>query len=291
MTAIIRHSGLTALRAAAYNFAPFTFTEPEMGGSARGRVIPLSPARRVVCELMRHARRVPSLPLSRECDVRVLAAARKRSGPGASWVGLFMKAYGVVAQRHPALRRAYIPYPYPRLYEHPHSTCTVLVEREWHGDPVVLGAKVVSPETAPLALIDEHLRRFREDDVWSVSPFRQVLRLGGQPWPLRRFAFWSSLYFSGAKRAKRFGTFMLSSLGAQGVEQQHPLTPLTTYLTFGPIRADGRVTAKLIYDHRVIDGRQVARALVDLEHVLNTTLADELRAAAPREARLFGALS
>ncbi len=194
-----------------------------------------------------------------------------------SWTGLFMKAYGLAARRHPVLRRAYIPYPYARLYEHPRSDCTVLIEREWEGEPIVLGAKVISPETTSLTQIDEHLRRFREDNVLSISPFRQVLRLGRQPWPLRRFAFWSSLYLSGYKRAKRFGTFMMSSLGAHGVEQMHPLTPLTTYLTFGPIQPDGRVTIKVIYDHRVMDGRHVARVLVDLEQLLNTTLADEVR--------------
>ncbi len=254
-----------------------------MASSPRGKVIPLSPARRIVDELLHHAKHIPSLPLARDCRIEALVNAR-RTGTGVSWTGLFMKAYGLVAQRHPVLRRAYIPYPYARFYEHPHSTCTVLIEREWKGEPVVLGAKVIAPETTPLALLDEHLRRFRDDDVLSISPFRQVLRLGRQPWALRRFAFWSSLYFSGYKRAKRFGTFMMSSLGAQGVEQIHPLTPLSTYLTFGPIQADGRVTIKVIYDHRVMDGRHVARVLVDLEHILNTTLAEEVRAPQSRAA-------
>lgn len=255
-----------------------------MASSPRGKVIPLSPARRMVDELLHHAKQVPSLPLARDCRIDVLADARKRAGTGVSWTGLFMKAYGLTALRHPVLRRAYIPYPTAKLYEHPRSDCAVLIEREWQGEPVVLGAKVISPETTPLTLIDEHLRRFREDDVLSVSPFRQVLRLGRQPWLLRRFVFWSSLYFSGYKRAKRFGTFMMSSLGAQGVEQMHPLTPLTTYLTFGPVQPDGRVTIKVVYDHRVMDGRHVARVLVDLEHVLNTTLAEEVRGARARAA-------
>lgn len=253
-----------------------------MSTSPRGRTIPLTPARRMVNELLHHGRKVPSVPLARDCCIGALADARRRAGSGVSWVAVFMKAYALVAQRHPALRRAYLPYPWARLYEHPRSNCAVLIEREWGGEPVVLAAKVISPETTPLALIDNHLRRFREDDVLSISPFRQVLRLGRQPLLLRRFAFWSSLNFSGYKRAKRFGTFMMSSLGAHGVDQMHPIAPLTTYLSFGPVRADGRLTVKVIYDHRVMDGGQVARALVDLEHVLNTTLAAEVRGLTPR---------
>jgi pyruvate/2-oxoglutarate dehydrogenase complex dihydrolipoamide acyltransferase (E2) component len=73
------------------------------------------------------------------------------------------------------------------------------------------------------------------------------------------------------------GTFVISSLGNYGVEQMHPLTALTTYFTFGPISPAGEVTLKVIYDHRVMDGRAVARVLVRLEEVLNGAVLDELR--------------
>ena len=70
----------------------------------------------------------------------------------------------------------------------------------------------------------------------------------------------TTLNLSGFKRAKRLGTFTISSLGNLGVEQHHPISPLTTYLTFGPISASGEVNVKIIYDHRVMDGRTVAVA-------------------------------
>jgi hypothetical protein len=230
---------------------------------------PLSPARRMVDEFMAHAKRVPSLPLGRWFDLAAVAAARRAARPSPSWTALFMKAYGTVARRHPGLRQAYIPYPWPHLYEHPSSECAVLVEREYAGEQVVLGAKLRGPEEMTLAEIDGHLRRLRETPVEEVSEFRQTLRLGRLPWLLRRFTFWQSLYLSGFKRAKRFGTFMISSLGNLGVEQFHPLTALTTYLTYGPIDDAGRCFVKVIYDHRVLDGRGVARVLVDLEAAMH----------------------
>ena len=83
---------------------------------------------------------------------------------------------------------------------------------------------------------------------------------------------------SGVKRSKRFGTFGLSSYGALGAEQIHPISPLTTTLTYGPIDPlTGRVIVKLIYDHRVLDGAYVARRLRDVEDVLNGPILDELR--------------
>src|SRR5262249_23944394 len=145
-------------------------------------------------------------------------------------------------------------------------------ERAWQGEQVVLAAKIRAPENSTLAALDGHLRYFKEAPVLEVSSFRQLLRLGRLPGFIRRFTFWHSLYLSGFKRAKRLGTFMISSLGSLDVEQHHPLTPLTTYFTFGPISPEGEVTAKIIYDHRVLHGRCVARCLQTLDEVLRTTL-------------------
>lgn len=242
----------------------------------RGRTIPLSLGRRLVCDLLHHAKRVPSLPLSRDCRIGAIVQARANVDSPPSWTAIFMKAYAIVAGRFPELRRALIPYPWARLYEHPRSDCAILVERSIDGEPTVLAAKIIDPSTMPLKQIDEHLQRFRQDDLESISPFRQLLRLGRMPRLLRRLVFWTSLYFCGFRRAKRFGTFMMSSLGNHGVEQMHPLTPLTTYFTFGPVRPDGMVNLKIIYDHRVMDGRIVARALVDIERTLNHELTAEL---------------
>jgi hypothetical protein len=255
-----------------------------MAKKARGKVIPLSVGRRLVAELLHHARQVPSLPLARACRLPELAAARRQATPAPSWMAIFMRAYGLVAGEVPELRRAWVRYPWPRLYEHPSSDCALLVEREHGGETVVLATKVRGPENQSLAAIDAHLRHFRETPLEQISSFRQLLRLGRAPWWFLRFTLWSSLSFSGFTRATRFGTFMMSSLGNLGVEQIHPLTPLTTYFTFGPVGADGGVTLKIVYDHRVMDGRCVARALVRLEEVLGTVLLDEVRGMAPAAA-------
>jgi hypothetical protein len=233
----------------------------------------------MVQELLHHARKVPSLPLAREMDLGPLVQIRQLQTPHSSWTAIFAKAYAQLARTHAELRRALIPWPRPHLYEHPISEAAFLIEREWQGEQVVLGAKVRGPENLPLGEIDRCLRRFRESPVLEIAPFRQILRLGRLPWLVRRFTLWQSLYLSGYKRAKRLGTFMISSLGNLGVEQVQPLTPLTTYLTFGPISPDGRVVAKIIYDHRVMDGRTVARCLIDLEQVLREDMVKELREA------------
>jgi hypothetical protein len=244
-----------------------------------GRVIPLSTGRRLVGEILHHARKIPSLPLARDCQIAALAEARSRLATPPSWMAILMKAYGLVALDRPELRRMYLTFPYPRLYEHNRSECALIVEREYQGETVVLAAKLVGIEHKSLLELDGHIHFFRTAEVWTVSEFRQMLRLACYPKLVRRFGVWRVLNWSGPLRARRAGTFSMSSLGSFGVEQIHPLTPLTTYFTFGPIQPDGRVNLKIIYDHRVTDGRCIARTLVDLENVLNTFLLKELESA------------
>jgi hypothetical protein len=234
----------------------------------------------MVCELLRHARRVPTVPHAYELNVADLAGARRQCTDPPSWLTIFLRAYGLVSARRPELRRAYIPWPVPHLYEHPTSMAGVTVEREWHGEHVVLAAKVRSPEEQSLTSIAAALREFATAPVESVSSFRQILRLGRLPAFCRRFVLWQTLYLFGYNRCKRFGTFMISSLGSLGGTQLHSIAPVTSNLTFGPIRPDGRVTVVIVYDHRVMDGRTVARCVQELERVLQTEVLDELRALA-----------
>jgi hypothetical protein len=230
--------------------------------------------------MLHHARKQPSVPVARTLNVGNLATLRRDIANPPSWTALFLRAYGLTARRFPELRRAFIPWPFAHLYEHPFSIGAVIVERELDGESALLAAKVRAPEAYSLERIQGHLRRFKEAPVDEVSHFRQLMRLARLPWLLRRFFFWQSLGWSGALRAKRFGTFMVSSYGSLGAEQLHPLTALTTLFTFGPINTAGDVIAKVIYDHRVLDGPTVARALAELQRILNEDLPGELEPAA-----------
>ena len=111
------------------------------------------------------------------------------------------------------------------------------------------------------------------------------MRVSRAPTPVRRLLWWSTLNISGFKRAKRFGTFGLTSYGALGAESLHPISPLTTTLTFGPISPAGEVIVKLIYDHRVLDGAYIARRLRDIEDTLHGPILDELPARSVRARR------
>jgi hypothetical protein len=255
-----------------------------MPAPPRGRTLPLSPGRRLVIETLHHARKVPSLPLARTLNIAAVIEARAAARPAPSWFAIFMKAQSIVSRRCPELRRAYLTWPYPRLYEHATTVCSFPVEREWEGETIVLGGKVRSPENRPLPDLDRKLQYLKEVPLQTYTNFRQALLVARLPWLVRRFAHWVGLNFSGRLRERRFGTFAMSTLGTFGIEQLHPLTYLTTYFTFGPIRPGGDVEVKLVYDHRVMDGRTVARCLNELNDVLHTEIVTELRSLAPATA-------
>lgn len=244
----------------------------------KGRLLPLSEPRRFIGDLAHFAGRVPSVPVSRMMDVGDLLHARKAHAERPSWAVVFMKAYALVAARHAPLRRALLTFPVHRLYEHPYSHCALAIEREFRGEPGIFVGIFRAPDCQHLGELQQALRWYKETPLQDVGFFRQSLRISRAPWPVRRFLWWGTLNVSGVKRAKRFGTFGLSSYGSLGAEQLHPISPLTTTLTYGPIDTRGQVCVKLIYDHRVLDGAYVARRLRDVEETLHTAILQELRA-------------
>src|SRR5947209_9719278 len=94
-----------------------------------GRRLPLSPSRRLVGDVLHFARRVPSVVVQRRMHLSELVAARAATTPPVSWSAIFLKAYAAVAVERPELRRCYLPWPRPHLYEHPFSVASFAVER------------------------------------------------------------------------------------------------------------------------------------------------------------------
>src|SRR3954454_13529537 len=95
-----------------------------------GKAIRLSPMRRFVCDLLEAARGVPSIPVQRRMKLAEVAVARAAHPLRPSWPAIFIKAFALVAGRMPELRRAYVKFPWPHLYEYPVSTVSIAVERE-----------------------------------------------------------------------------------------------------------------------------------------------------------------
>lgn len=242
----------------------------------RGKYYPLSLPRRLVGDLVHFAHQVPTVPVQRWMNLLPLLQERRQCPRHVSWCTLFTKGYACVAQRLPLLRRAYLAFPVPRLYEHPANVAAVAVGRQYQDEEAVFFVHLNRPEAHSLFELEDRLRHYKEAPLESLSLIRRALWLSRWPRPLRRAVWWFGLNVSGPNRARRLGTFGVSVYSGLGAESLHPLSPLTTALNYGTIQSDGSVPVRLVYDHRVLDGATVARALVMLEQVLNGEIADEL---------------
>jgi hypothetical protein len=244
-----------------------------------GKSIKLSLSRRLTCDFLSAARAAPTVPVRRHMRLAEVVGARAASFQRPSWQAIFIKGYARVAAQIPELRRAYVKFPWPHLYEYPISVASVVVERDFNGENALFMGNVRNPAALPLGEIHRIIRGLQEDPIEECKDFQRSIRLGRLPWPIRQLLWWFGLNI-GRHRGNYFGTFAVSVYSALGAESLHPLTPATTTLHYGVIAPGGGVDVGLVYDHRVLDGTTVARALALLESELLGSVCAELRASA-----------
>ena len=243
----------------------------------RGRAIPLSVQRRMVIDLLYFATGIPTVPVQKRMSIGPLVAARAASRERPRWTALFTKAYGLVAEEFPELRRAYIKLPWPQLYEYPTSRANILLERDYKGESAVLPVSIKDPAHKSLREIGRRIEYASTTPVDEIKDFRRWTQFARLPTFVRRAFWWLGLNW-GRQRGNYFGTFGVSVYSALKAESLHPLSPATTVLNYGVMSEDGVLDVRIIYDHRVMNGATVARVLGRLEEILNTVMIEEVRA-------------
>lgn len=249
-----------------------------MSHAGRGRRLRVSWKRALVFDFLHFARQVPSFPCDRLCDLSAVAAARAAAPVRISWPVLLMRAYALLAIDEPVLRRTWLRWPWPHLYEHAESVAMLTISRRWEEEDCLCLARFPAPERETLASLQQTLDRYRQAPV--EQAFRKQWQLARLPGLLRRTIWGLNQHLLGHSKARRFGTFGMSILASQGAYNRAHPTVLTTCLTIGPLDERQRALLTLIYDHRLLDGSPAARCLVRLEEILNVQIVAELQALA-----------
>src|SRR5262249_51630754 len=152
------------------------------------------------------------------------------------------------------LRRAFLRWPWPRMYEHGASAAMVAVERQWDGEPGVFFGQIEEPENKPLTAIEAELRHLKTSPVTSIREYRRLFRVARLPRLLRRAAWRWAHDCCGPRHVRYFGTFGVSVTAAEGASALALVSPTTTTLHYGVIAPNGDIDVRLTFDHRVIDG-------------------------------------
>lgn len=241
-----------------------------------GRTVRLSLPRQYISDMMHFARQVPSVPVQRRMNLAPTLRARQQMQDPPSWVVIFCKAFAVTCMEFPELNRAYFSFPFARLFEYNSPIASIAMEKMLGDERAIAFLRLGELDWNRLETLDQSLQRARQEPIESFRSFRTAKALYWLPGIVRRAVWWIGLNVSPRIRARQFGTFGLSVYASLGAESLHPISPLTCTLNYGPMTDDGQVMVRLIYDHRVLDGATVARALAKLEEVLRTQIATEL---------------
>ena len=248
----------------------------------KGRRIPLSRPRRILTDLSHASLAFPRATLRTRINVVPLVAPREAAPRGARipWPILFAKAFALVAQDMPHLRRVYAKLPWPHFYELPTSVGSIIIERDWPEaaptEKALFLGRLKDPAAATLPDLAAAMRHHKTAPIDSIADFRRILMLAGLPLPLRRAGLWLALNL-GRQVPNYFGTFAISPLGSHGAAILHTIPVWTSFLNYGPIDADGGTDVYLSVDHRVMDGGHAARAITALEAALNGPILAELK--------------
>src|SRR5438132_6275593 len=120
----------------------------------RGRTLPMSLPRRVVNDFLQACEAIPAVPFQKDMNLAEVAMARQSAQPRPSWCSIFTKAYGKVVASRPDLRRAYLSFPWERLFEYEATTADIVIEAPFGDEALLVGLLLKRPESCPLLEID-----------------------------------------------------------------------------------------------------------------------------------------
>ncbi len=243
----------------------------------RGRNVPFSLPRRWVNDLLHFAKKVPLVSGERHLRVRSMMELRRRTKNPPTWSALMIKAISKVSVGIPELRRAYMPYPWPHIYEAPHSVAAVVFDRVYEGEHAAFIAPIMYPERRSLAEIAAKTEALRTDPIENHGALRRLVRTAKLPWPLRRAVWNIGMYGSGYMRACNFGTFAINSLAGMRGRMLQSMCPITSHFYYGlPHKVDGMLF-QVAFDHRVFDVYTMMRLANEIEAEFNGELLEEVK--------------
>ena len=248
------------------------------------RRLRIPPLRRVLCDFLHFAKKVPLVTAERRMKLGPLIAARNACLPKPSWTAIFLKAFAQVARRQPELRRVYCPFPWPHFYEHGESIGFFTVERQVDDEPTVLFGYRRRPDQLSLSELTDYVRRCQEQPVEQLTMYRRMRRLAYLPTIVRRLLWRLPGLVGGRHCVENFGTFGLSSTAAHGAGMATILSITTSTLHYGLFDAAGSLDFRLTFDHRVYDGALAGRVLTALERTLMTGILAEVQSRVPASA-------
>ncbi|MGC0421381.1 2-oxo acid dehydrogenase subunit E2 [Embleya sp. AB8] len=246
-----------------------------------GAGVPVARERRHTLYFLREIRAFAPVFLDTEVDMTsVLAhrAATRAGGRPYSVVSYVLHGAARVLADHPEANAAARGKAVPRVRRYASVHGKLTLDKTLGGRRVVLSAVLPDLDRASLAEIQRQVWHYADGDPAQLPEFAPLARLHRLPKALGAFAFGRAVRPLG-NRARRFGTFAVTSLGHRAVDGFHSVGGTTVTLGVGriverPVVRDGEIVIapilrlNLAFDHRVIDGAEAADVLTEIKRAL-----------------------
>jgi hypothetical protein len=237
----------------------------------------LSLGRRFLCDYVHFSNHGQTAAAERLMHVGDVVAARRAASPRPSWGAIMTKAFALAARRHPEMRQAFFGFPWGHIGEYEAQIASVIISRRVGAEDAIFLAPLIQPEVQTLRELDAHLRGYMEKPVERFRCFREAIRVGRLPQPLRRFMWWLALNVLPRRRARHFGTFGVTTMSPFGARTLQVPTLWASFLHYGVVTEAGEVPVGIAFDHRVMDGAVVGYTLLEMEQALHHDIVAELR--------------
>src|SRR5438105_11678642 len=99
-----------------------------------GSFVKLSLPRRMIGDFLSGSKNVPLATGQRTLRVAEVIASRTAARPRPSWAALIAKALALACVAQPELRRVFVSWPWPRLFEYDAPLVSLVIEREYEGE-------------------------------------------------------------------------------------------------------------------------------------------------------------
>jgi pyruvate/2-oxoglutarate dehydrogenase complex dihydrolipoamide acyltransferase (E2) component len=215
-------------------------------------------------------------PVFLDTDVDMTAVRRHRAGPvHYSVVSYVLHTSATVLAKHPDANAAVTGRRWPRIAHHEHVCGKLTLDRTLGGRRVVLAAVLPDLDLADLDGIQRLVEHYRDGDPEKMDEFAGVRALHRLPAAIGALAYRRTVRPL-RNRARRVGTFAVTSLGHRPVHSFHSVGGTTVTLGLGqiadrPVVRGGELAVaplmrlSLSFDHRVIDGAEAADVLTEIK--------------------------
>lgn len=219
-------------------------------------------------------------PVFLDTEIDMTRVRRHRAAEGYSFVTYVLHGTARVLAKHPQANAAIRGHIAPRVARYSRVDGKLALDKRVNDQRIVLAAVLPGLHEASLDDIQRQVDHYRTGDPAQMPEFAGARVLHRLPWPLGPVLF-RLVVRPLRTRARRLGTFAVTSLGHRAVDGFYSVGGTTITIGMGrvvdrPVVRDGQIVAapvmrlSLTFDHRVLDGAEAADILTEIKECLES---------------------